>query len=273
MKLLVQGDDFGFTRAVTYGAKDAMEIGILTCTGLFVNMPSSKFAADMIPEHPNICFGLDFNITSGHCVADPALIPDLVDEDGNFIRSTVKYDDPLFQDMDGRAILWPKDQVEIELEAQYQKYLELVGKEPEYVHTHSIGLSVPTYYETVEKVGLKHGIPMAARMREQFGFADLHKTWSNAGTGKPPKKVFDAEKQLSKDVLGTVIENRDELLTHEYAALDGHPGYVDAELYSLSTVSLERFRDVEMMISDDMKQWIADNGVELISYRDLKALM
>ncbi len=271
MKLLVQGDDFGFTRAVTYGIKDAMELGILTCTGLFVNMPSSKFAADMIPEHPDFCFGLDFNITSGHCVADPALIPDLVDEDGNFIRSTVKYDDPLFQEVEGRAILWPKDQVEIELEAQYQKYLELVGQEPEYVHTHSIGQSVPTYYETVEEVGLKHGIPMAARMREQFGFADLHKTWTSYG--KVPKKVFDAEKQLSKDTLGTVIANRDELLTHEYAALDGHPGYVDAELVAMSTVSLERFRDVEMMMSDDMKEWIAANNVELISYRDLKALM
>ncbi|MCD8379462.1 MAG: ChbG/HpnK family deacetylase [Lachnospiraceae bacterium] len=273
MKLLVQGDDYGFTRAVTYGILDAIEHGILTCTGLFVNMPSSKFAADQIQYHEKTCFGIDFNITSGHCVADPALIPHLVDENGEFIRSTVKYADPLFETEEGKAQLWPKEEVEIELEAQYQKFIELVGKEPEYVHTHSIGRTVPTYYVTVSEIGKKHGVPMGSEMREHFHFADLHKkTWTSFGN-KAPKKEFNAERQLNKDTLGQTIAYRDDLLAYEYGALDGHPGYIDADLIANSTVSLERCKDLQMMMSDNMKQWIKDNGVELISYRDLKALL
>ena len=38
MKLLVQGDDYGFTKGVTYGMIDAIDNGILTCTGMFANM-------------------------------------------------------------------------------------------------------------------------------------------------------------------------------------------------------------------------------------------
>lgn len=272
MKLLVQGDDFGFTRAVTYGILDAMELGILTCTGLFVNMPSSEFAARQIPLHPDTCFGIDFNITSGPCVADPASIPHLVDEKGEFIRSKVKFSDPRFADPAGRAELWPKEEVMIELEAQYARYVELVGREPEYVHTHSLGRAVPTYIEAVSEIGKKHGVPMAAEAREKLGFGDLHRqTWSSFG--KTPKKEFNAEKQLSKDTLAQTIQYRDDLLSYEYAALDGHPAYIDADLIALSTVSLERCKDLEMMMSENMKQWIRDNQVELISYRDIKELL
>lgn len=114
---------------------------------------------------------------------------------------------------------------------------------------------------------------MGSEMREQFHFADLHKkTWTSFGN-KAPKKEFNAERQLNKDTLGQTIAYRDDLLEYEYGALDGHPGYIDADLIANSTVSLERCKDLQMMMSDNMKQWIKDNGVELISYRDLKALL
>lgn len=44
MKLLVQSDDFGFTKGITDGICDALQNGIVTCTGLFVNMPASAYA-------------------------------------------------------------------------------------------------------------------------------------------------------------------------------------------------------------------------------------
>ena len=36
MKLLVQSDDFGFTKGITDGICDALQNGIVTCTGLDV---------------------------------------------------------------------------------------------------------------------------------------------------------------------------------------------------------------------------------------------
>ena len=45
MKLLVQGDDYGFTKGVTLGMLEGIDHGVLTCSGLFVNMPDAEWAA------------------------------------------------------------------------------------------------------------------------------------------------------------------------------------------------------------------------------------
>ncbi len=84
------------------------------------------------------------------------------------------------------------------------------------------------------------------------------------------KKEFNAIDQLNKQPLKNVLDNSDYLLSCDYAFVGGHPGYVDAELLSLTTLSLERCRDLEMLLSEDFKKWIEDNHIELISYKDLK---
>ena len=55
MKLLVQADDYGFTKGVTAGIIDAIENGFLRNTGMFTNMPEAVHAASLIPAHPNAC--------------------------------------------------------------------------------------------------------------------------------------------------------------------------------------------------------------------------
>ena len=55
----------------------------------------------------------------------------------------------------------------------------------------------------------------------------------------------------------------------EYIAIGGHPGFVDNELLNLTTLSLERVKDHAMMTSKEIKQWIKDNDIELITYYDL----
>ena len=44
MKLLVQGDDYGFTKAVTYGIREGIQNGILRNTGLFTNIFNGRNA-------------------------------------------------------------------------------------------------------------------------------------------------------------------------------------------------------------------------------------
>ena len=66
MKLLVQGDDFGFTKGVIYGIVDAIDNGILRNTGLFANSPYARLAASFMDERRDkVCFGIDFNLVSG----------------------------------------------------------------------------------------------------------------------------------------------------------------------------------------------------------------
>ncbi len=107
MKLIVQGDDYGFTKGVTYGILEAIDNGILTASGMFTNMEIAPWAAQFIKERPDFCWGIDFNIVSGPSAADPSLIPHLVDEKNEFIRSGVRVKDPRFMSEEGRAEMFP----------------------------------------------------------------------------------------------------------------------------------------------------------------------
>ena len=55
------------------------------------------------------------------------------------------------------------------------------------------------------------------------------------------------------------------------AAIISHCGYVDAPLFEVSSFTMIRAKDLEAMVSDEMKAWIKENHIELITYRDLQA--
>ena len=80
MKLIVQSDDLGITEAVSCGIERGIRDGVVTCTGLFSNMPAAEFAVNLIRPYPNVCLGQDINLVAGRPVSDPADIPSLVQE-------------------------------------------------------------------------------------------------------------------------------------------------------------------------------------------------
>lgn len=131
---MVQGDDFGLTRGVTDGIVDSIDLGVLRNTGLFTNMPSAEYAVSFMKERPHVCFGIDFNLVSGPSVANPKLIPHLVDEEGNFIRSSVRVKNPRYQTEKGRREMFPIEECRIEIKAQYDRLVELTGRKTSYLH-------------------------------------------------------------------------------------------------------------------------------------------
>ena len=269
MKLLVQGDDYGFTKGVTYGLLDAIDNGVLRNTGFFTNMPLAPWAAEQwkAKDRPEACLGIDFNIVSGPSAADPKSVPSLLDDKGEFVRSGARLKDPRFQTEEGRREMFPYEEVYREIRAQYDRYVELMGHKPGYLHGHS--LSHEHYMEAILQVSREEGVPYSKNIQDQFGFTSLFKLVGRTGLAST-KKVFDPMDQLNKTPLENFLAHGDEFLKAEYVNLGGHPGFVDAELMGLTTLSLERMKDHEMCTSPVLKKWIADNGVELITYYDLK---
>lgn len=265
MKLLVQGDDYGFTKAVTLGIIEGIDNGILRNTGMFTNMSSAVLAAELMKDRPQACFGIDFNLVSGNPVSDPATVPHLVDENGEFIRSTVRVKDPRFQSEAGRREMFPAEEVNREIRAQYDRFIELTGIQPGYLHGHSI--SSEPYDEAIFALSKETGVPYSFEILKQCGVIGL-----KYDPKAPVKKEFDPMTQLNKDTLGMILEQSEHLLSAEYAMIIGHPGYIDAELLGLTTLSLERCKDLAMITSDKIKQWVKDNNIELITYADLVKL-
>ncbi len=269
MKLLVQGDDYGFTKAVTYGLLDAIDNGILRNTGLFANMPIAPWACSEMPARPQACFGIDFNLVSGPSKCDPKDVPHLVDENGEFIRSGARIRDPRWQTEQGRREMFPYEETYREIRAQYDYFVELTGKKPGYLHGHSI--SHEHYVEAIKRISQEEGVPYSQDIREKYKFASIMEIKRAKGeiSLASQKKVFDPMDQINKNPLKDVLDNWDYLLTQDYVMIGGHPGYLDADLLNLTTLSIERVRDHEMVTSKELMKRIKEDGVELITYYDL----
>ena len=271
MKLLVQGDYYGFTKGVTYGMIDAIDNGILTCTGMFANMEIAPWAAEFIKARPNFCFGIDFNLVAGPSCAAAEKIPHLVDENGRLIRSSVRIHDPRWQSEEGRAELFPYEEVYTEIKAQYDRFVELTGRRPGYLNGHSI--VAETMLKAIRKIADEEDLPFAFDFMQfaftTFSLPEDEDEKNNASVSK----VFDAKAQLKKDPLGKFLRYKEEILNHEYVMAGGHPGYVDADLFALTSLSIERCKDLEFVTSPLMKAFVGENQVELIDYYDVAKAM
>ena len=158
--------------------------------------------------------------------------------------------------------MFPFDEVYEEVRAQYERFKELCGKEPGYFHIHS--LPHETYIEAIRKLANEVNVPFSVDVIEKYDIA----MWLKDAPGSMSKK-FDAEGQIAYDPYENIRRNNDYLLSHEYAMVGGHAGYVDADLMKMSSLSLERFKDAEMLMSDYLRNWVRDNDVELITYDNL----
>lgn len=85
-RLLLQSDDYGITHGVSAGILRVIQDGVIRNTGMFVNMESSKEAADLIKDR-DVCLGIDINYVAGKPITDPKKVPHLVDENGYFHTS------------------------------------------------------------------------------------------------------------------------------------------------------------------------------------------
>lgn len=263
MRLITKGDDYGFTKAVTLGIIEGIDNGILRNTGLFTNMPAAKLAAQLMKGREFACFGIDFNLVSGPCVSNPKDIPHLVDENGWFIRSGIRIKDPRWQTEEGRREMFPAEEVYREIRAQFDRFVELTGENPGYLNGHS--LSYETFREAIHQLSEETGVMFSNDIIEKLNI----KRYGTRRSTASKNKTFDPLEQLNKPVLQYVLEDSEEMLKSEYGMIGGHPGYVDAELLSLTSLSLERVRDLEMLTVPEIKKLIEENNIELVTFAQL----
>ena len=251
MKLLIQSDDYGMTRAVAQGIIHGIRNGVVRNTGLFSNMPWAAEVVEWIRPYLNdISFGIDLNASTGPSLLGYDKVPNLCHENGMFYTSREnRAKDTAENDFDHVDY----DQVYAEFEAQVEKFIEIVGKKPDYVHGHAYGTK--TTIRARKAIADKYGIKLTADYRKPA-----------KGTWYVGKTI---EEQLQNDPLGYIIEDREGILSDELGYIITHCGYCDKELFDLSSFSTCRVKDLEAVTSDKMKQWIRDNNIELVSFNQL----
>lgn len=261
MKLLLQADDYGITRGVAKGIVYGIEHGIIRNTGLFANMPWTAECVEWIrPCLNKISFGIDLNITTGSPLLSVEKIPTLVKENGTFYTSweSRRLDAERAENNHAAS----EDSFK-EYDAQIQRFIKLVGKKPDYIHSHA--------YSTERTIQIQRDLA------KKYGILYSSDVWKKIVGYEVPQyripwylKPATFENQMKSSLKQYILENSTELLEHKYSLIVGHMGYVDRELTDLSTYSLYRINDLDAVISPEILRWVEDNHVEIVTYLELE---
>ncbi len=246
-RLLIRADDLGFSEAVNYGIYKTVKDGIIRTVGLMTNMPSSEQGYNLIRDY-DLCLGQHTNICVGKPLTDPKYIPSLVGSDGEFKPSS--------EYRKAKDDFVNLDEVILEIEAQYQRFVEITGRQPDYFEGHAV--KSDNFFKGLEIVAERHGLsylPFIVSGPIPFRSSTLYMYMDSM------KPDYDPMASL-KNCL-------------EYAHEDGvemfvcHPGYLDAYILNKSSLTIPRVLEVEMLCAEETRQYLLEQKVQLVTYNCL----
>lgn len=247
-KLLIRADDLGYSEGINYGIAKSVKEGIIKSVGIMPNMPAVVHGLNLLRD-TLVCFGQHTNICVGKPLTDPALIPSITNETGEF-KSSKEYR----QAKEDFVVL---DEVIIEIEAQYIRFLELVGEPPRYFEGHAVA-SV-NFFKGLEIVAEKYGLKYSGISFDGTPIIVGDTTvYMNMDSMKPDYIPFESLKKT--------VENATEEECNIFVC---HPGYLDGYILKHSSLTMPRPMEVDMACDPDTKKWLKESAVELITYDDL----
>lgn len=227
--LIVNADDFGLTGDVNRGIIRAHEQGIVTSASLMVRKGGAADAAEYATSRPALSVGLHLDLG------------EWAYREGSWAA--------LYE------VVPPDDAAAVaaEVERQFDAFLRLVGRPPTHVDSHQHAhraeplLSAAVALAGRLDVPLRHFTPAVAYRGDFYG---------QGGKGEPYPDAISADALLR--VIRTLAPGVTELACH--------PGD-DADLPSV--YARERVAEVEALCHPSVRQAVVEQGVRLISFRDL----
>ena len=259
-RLVVNADDFGFTRDVNQGIVEAHRTGILTATTLMANGDAFDDAVRLARENPSLDIGCHLVLVGGPGL--PATVPQLI-----------------------QAVALGRIKIHDELTAQVRKILD-AGLAPTHLDTHKHTHLLPPVLDAVVRISEEFAIPW---VRRPFDFP-MHSrrpglvTRAVSGSFGVVRGRFEREFarrgcRSTDHFAGFQITgdyDAAELAALIHALPDGstefmcHPGVCTAELRAASTRLKEsRERELRALTSAEVRVALKEARVELAVYRDL----
>jgi predicted glycoside hydrolase/deacetylase ChbG (UPF0249 family) len=259
-KLVVNADDFGFTRDVNEGIERAHREGILTATTLMAHGAAFDDAVRRARDLPDLDVGVHLTLVGGQRY--PATVSRLIIA---MARGRI--------DVAGEM----REQIETVLAA---------GIRPTHLDAHKHTHLLPPVLQHVAALSREYGIPWVRRPFDfpiQASGVPLARRVVARAMGAFSGRFYGVLRRYgcrtTDHFAGFRITGRYD--TAELCALiralpEGvtelmtHPGACTDELRGASTRLKEsRQRELEALVSADARRALAENGVELVRYRDL----
>lgn len=241
-QLIINADDFGYSRGVNHGIVDAHTEGILTSTTLMTNMPAAEHAFKLGHAHKHLGIGVHLTLTCGRPLLDSHHT--LVDPKGNFKKNS-NYQGKFHIDQEELYKEW---------QAQIEKFLSS-GLTPTHLDSHHHVNNLETMLPVFKDLANEYRLPVR----------------NNFEQGSGGRLITTDYFQYEPDIL---LADNDKIMEAfkdaETVEILCHPSYIDKPLMNGSSYVMPRLEELDALTDDDIKQRILnDDRFKLITYRDL----
>lgn len=277
IRLIVHADDFGISQKINEGILHAHAQGILTSTSIIASGAAFEHAIEICRLVPTLDVGVHLTLVEERPLLRADAVASLVNNEWRFHQNAKKFAKKYFT---GKIRL---QEVKNELEAQVRKVLSR-GINVSHLDSHQHLHMLPKVHEVTVKIAKQFGIPAIRSTREKIHLGML----KNMGLfsrlffllvlNRIPRLPEDPEIKRTDYFLGfffSGILNKMNLmkvfhrLPHTGTCeLMCHPGFDDPN--SRYTHWNYNWNDELNALTDpDVKEFIASNNIELISFRQL----
>jgi len=256
-RLIINADDFGFTRDVNAGIVHAHREGVLTSTTLMATGDAFEDAVRLAHQTPSLDVGCHLVLIQGHALTTGQRFPDTPQE---LVRGLFK--------RKGRLSIYE------ELQAQIRKIIS-AGIRPTHLDSHKHSHAFPTIFRIVIRLAQEFGIPYVRLPLDKampYGAipcALLDPVYRRLARNRNVRMTdhflgfrltgsFD--EASFKTALAALQEGTTEFMCH--------PGFLGEELRSAVTRLKEsRVRELEALTSPRIREFMDATGVRLATFR------
>ena len=248
--LIVNADDFGLSKGQNYGIIEACRRGIVTSTTAMINGEAAGHAAQLSRDVPELGVGLHFVLTLGMPLSP---MPGLT-RDGALGK--------WIWEMAEQGTL-PLDEITSELDCQFNRFVDVFGREPTHIDSHHHVHMIPAILPIVAEFARRKGVAMRVDRTELA----LH------GLSSPSVSTTDG---FSSAFYGDEIDEALFLKVLDESAARGehslevmaHPAFVDNTIRK-SAYCWPRLAELDILTSSSLKYAIAERGYRLGTFNDL----
>ncbi len=285
-RLIVNADDFGYTRGVNAGIVRGFREGIVTSTTIMANGEAFEDAIECARANPRLGVGCHLVLVGGKCVATAKQVGSLADSEGLMPASLPS----LLSKLSVGSIR--QAEIEAELRAQVERVVA-AGVQPTHFDSHKHTHAHPRVMEVVAKIAEEFGI---LRIRKPFedvrallwpGFRGGVSSWKQravallAGANASSFRKIAARHGIRAPnhflgVAATGRLNRQTILAMIRTMRDSttelmcHPGEYDEELEQAATrLKRERETELEGLTDSDVRKAVSEHNVRLINFGEL----
>lgn len=240
MELIMNADDFGYTKSVTDGIVEAYRIGIIRSTTAMCNMHYIEYAGARSKEVGGLGIGIHLTLTCGEPILKTHKT--IVDENNVFYKKS--------------KILREKENLDCEeiyqeMKAQMEKFIQVFERKPTHIDGHHGCIMYDSIWPATKRIADEYGLRIRRTMEPNIYYYDYFYA---------DKANFEHLKLVLEDYCKRGVPALE---------IGCHPAFVDLDLFHDSSYNVQRIQELACLTSPETLQLIKDLNIHLTNYNEI----